>query len=93
MVDYFISFMVGLCTGIATGLKDKDWKEQERMYGARLQEQANAIDYYKRLTKNLVDENAQLRQTQIEKEKPAKYTDEWWKEVAEFNKQLKAQEK
>jgi hypothetical protein len=25
--------------------------------------------------------------------KPAKYTDEWWKEVAEFNKQLKAQEK
>jgi hypothetical protein len=26
-------------------------------------------------------------------EKPAKYTDAWWKEVAEFNKQLKAQEK
>jgi hypothetical protein len=26
-------------------------------------------------------------------EKPAKYTDAWWKEVAEFNKQLKEQEK
>jgi len=24
---------------------------------------------------------------------PPKYSDEWWKEVAEFNKQLKAQEK
>jgi hypothetical protein len=26
-------------------------------------------------------------------EKPAKYTDEWWKKVEEFNKQLRAQEK
>jgi hypothetical protein len=25
--------------------------------------------------------------------KPAKYTDAWWKEVEEFNKRLKAQEK
>lgn len=25
--------------------------------------------------------------------KPAKYTNAWWKEVAEFNKQLKEQEK
>jgi hypothetical protein len=25
--------------------------------------------------------------------KPAKYSDEWWKEVAEFNKQLREQEK
>ena len=25
--------------------------------------------------------------------KPAKYTDAWWKEVEEFNKQLRAQEK
>jgi hypothetical protein len=26
-------------------------------------------------------------------EKPAKYSDAWWKEVAEFNKARKAQEK
>jgi hypothetical protein len=25
--------------------------------------------------------------------KPSKYSDAWWKEVDEFNKQLKAQEK
>ena len=61
MIDLFVSFMVGLLTGIATGFKDKDWKERERMYGARLQEQANTIDYYKKLTKKLVDENTELR--------------------------------
>ena len=61
MIDYFISFMVGLLTGIATGFKDKDWKEQRKVYEARLQEQANIIDYYKRLTKKVVEENAELR--------------------------------
>ena len=61
MIDYFISFMVGLLTGIATGFKDKDWKEQRKVYEARLQEQANTIDYYKRLTKKVVEENAELR--------------------------------
>ena len=29
----------------------------------------------------------------LQEPKPAKYTDAWWKEVEEFNKQLKAQEK
>ena len=61
MIDYFISFMVGLLTGIATGFKDKDWKEQRKVYEARLQDQANTIDYYKRLTKKVVEENAELR--------------------------------
>jgi hypothetical protein len=28
---------------------------------------------------------------EIQTTKPAKYSDEWWKEVDEFNKQLKAQ--
>jgi hypothetical protein len=64
MIDLFISFMVGLCTGIATGLKDKDWKEQQKMYDARLQDQANTIEYYKRLTKKLVEDNAELRKAQ-----------------------------
>lgn len=64
MVDLFISFMVGLFTGFVTGSKDKDWKEQQKMYDARLQDQANTIDYYKRLTKKLVEYNAELRKVQ-----------------------------
>jgi uncharacterized membrane-anchored protein YhcB (DUF1043 family) len=64
MIDLFISFMVGLFTGFVTGSKDKDWKEQQKMYDARLQDQANTIDYYKRLTKKLVEDNAELRKVQ-----------------------------
>jgi len=30
---------------------------------------------------------------EIQEVKPAKYSDAWWKEVEEFNKQLRAQEK
>ena len=61
MIDLFVSFMVGLLTGIATGFKDKDWEAQRKMYDARLQDQANTIDYYEKLTKKLVEENAELR--------------------------------
>ena len=64
MVDLFISFMVGLFTGFVTGAKNTDWKEQQKMYDARLQDQANTIDYYKRLTKKLVEDNAELRKAQ-----------------------------
>jgi flagellar motility protein MotE (MotC chaperone) len=62
MVDLFISFMVGMFTGFVTGSKDKDWKEQQKMYDARLQDQANTIEYYKKLTKKLVAENEALRE-------------------------------
>ena len=61
MIDLFISFMVGLFVGFVTGSKNEDWKEQRKTYEARLQEQANTIDYYKRLTKKVVDENAELK--------------------------------
>jgi hypothetical protein len=64
MVDLFVSFMAGLFTGMVTQTKDKDWEEQRKMYGARLQDQANTIDYYKKLTKKLVEENAILRKAQ-----------------------------
>lgn len=64
MVDLFISFMVGLFTGFVIGSKNTDWKEQQKMYDARLQDQANTIDYYKRLTKKLVEDNAELRKAQ-----------------------------
>ena len=61
MLDLFISFMVGLLVGVSTRFRDKDWEEQQKMYDARLQEQANSIEYYKKLTKNLVNENSELR--------------------------------
>jgi uncharacterized membrane-anchored protein YhcB (DUF1043 family) len=64
MVDLFISFMVGLLVGIAIGFKDTEWKDRQKMYDARLQDQANTIDYYKRLTKKLVEDNAELRKAQ-----------------------------
>ena len=41
---------------------------------------------------NGLDSSINLNKAQADRQKPAKYSDEWWKEVAEFNKQLKAQE-
>ena len=61
MVDLFISFMMGLFIGFVIGSKNTGGKEQRQVYEARLQEQANTIDYYKRLTKRVVEENASLR--------------------------------
>jgi hypothetical protein len=42
--------------------------------------------------KQIIDAN-NLSQNIGQFVKPAKYSDAWWKEVDEFNKQLKAQEK
>jgi len=42
--------------------------------------------------KQIIDAN-NLSQNIGQFVKPAKYSDAWWKEVNEFNKQLKAQEK
>ena len=64
MIEYFVSFMVGLFTGIITRAKDKDWQEQRKIYEARLQEQANTIECYKRLTKKVIEENTELRRKQ-----------------------------
>ena len=64
MTDLFISFMVGLFTGFVVGSKNTDWKDQQKMYDARLQDQANTINYYKKLTKRVVEENAELRKAQ-----------------------------
>ena len=61
MIDLFVSFIAGLFTGMITGSRDKDWEARRKMYDARLQDQANTIDYYKKLTKKLVDENTELK--------------------------------
>jgi hypothetical protein len=51
----------------------------------------NQANYIKHLEEGL-DSSINLNKAQADRQKPAKYSDEWWKEVAEFNKQLKAQE-
>jgi hypothetical protein len=45
-----------------------------------LRQQAEEIEYWK---------DKFNRAMEMQEVKPAKYTDAWWKEVAEFNKQLK----
>jgi len=49
-----------------------------------LRKQAEEIEYWKQMFSKSMD---------MQEAKPAKYSDAWWKEVEEFNKQLKAQEK
>ena len=48
-----------------------------------LRQQQEEIEYWKEMFEKAM---------KTQEIKPAKYSDEWWKEVAEFNKQLKAQE-
>ena len=49
-----------------------------------IKNQAKEIEYWKEKFDKAME---------IQKVKPAKYTDAWWKEVEEFNKQLREQEK
>jgi hypothetical protein len=72
--------------------EEKNWKEEyEKMreaYGSvfvKMQKMYEEIAYWKKMFEKAME----IQENTI---KPAKYTDEWWKEVAEFNKQLKAQE-
>jgi hypothetical protein len=48
-----------------------------------LRKQQAEIEYWKEKFNKAMD---------LQEIKPAKYTDAWWKEVEEFNKQLKVQE-
>ena len=49
-----------------------------------IKNQAEEIEYWKEKFNKVMA---------MQEVKPTKYTDAWWKEVAKFNKQLKAQEK
>lgn len=49
-----------------------------------LRKQAEEIEYWKDKFNKAME---------IQEVKPAKYSAEWWKEVEEFNKQLRAQKK
>ena len=48
-------------------------------------------EYISDLEKGL-DSSINLNKAQAERQKSTKYSDAWWKEVEEFNKQLKEQE-
>lgn len=63
MMDSILAVVIGFFDGLSIP-KQGNWNEQSKMYDARLQEQANAIEYYKKLTKSLVAENTQLRKEQ-----------------------------
>lgn len=60
MIDSIIAVVIGFFAGLCVP-NSGNLNEQLRIYDVRLQEQANTIEYYKKLTKRLVDENAQLR--------------------------------
>ena len=49
-----------------------------------IKQQQEEIEYWKQMFSKSMD---------MQEAKPAKYSDAWWKEVEEFNKQLKAQDK
>jgi len=55
-----------------------------QQYADFVRQQQAEIEYWKEKFNKAME---------LQEPKPAKYTDVWWKEVDEFNKQLKAQEK
>jgi len=63
MIDSIMAVVIGFFAGLCIP-KRSSWDEQRKIYEARLQEQANTIEYYKRLTKTLVEENTELRREQ-----------------------------
>ena len=87
-----------VCENHLVGIGDADFKATATMLRkqqAELTEAGHMIgvlrEYISDLEKGL-DSSINLNKAQAERQKPAKYSDAWWKEVAEFNKQLKAQE-
>jgi hypothetical protein len=70
---------------LADKLEQGHWEGGTREQAATmLRKQAEEIEYWKdKFEKSMA----------MQEVKPAKYTDAWWKEVAEFNKHLKEQEK
>ena len=53
-------FFIGLVVGALLN-RSKDSSEQQKLYEIRYREYQNNIEYYKRLTSKLVEENTQLR--------------------------------
>ena len=73
-----------VCENHLVGIGDADFKATATM----LRQQQAEIE----ALKQIIDAN-NLNQNIGQFVKPIKYSDAWWREVDEFNKQLKAQEK
>ena len=73
-----------VCENHLIGIGNADFKATATM----LRQQQAEIE----ALKQLIDAN-NLNQNIGQFVKPVKYSDAWWREVDEFNKQLKAQEK
>ena len=73
-----------VCENHLIGIGDADFKATATM----LRQQQAKIE----ALKQIIDAN-NLNQNIGQFVKPIKYSDAWWREVDEFNKQLKAQEK
>jgi hypothetical protein len=58
--ELFIIFFVGFLVGAVLN-RSKEDREQERIYEERYKDYEANVQYYKRLVKNLVQENIELR--------------------------------
>lgn len=61
--ELFICFFVGFIVGALT-CRTKEDREQTRIYEERYQQYEDKIAYYKKLTKELVQENSEFRRRQ-----------------------------
>jgi len=61
--EYFILFFIGFIVG-AISCRSKEDREQERIYEERYREHEEKIAYYKKLTRELVEENTEYRRRQ-----------------------------
>ena len=85
---------------LADKLEQGHWEGGTREQAATMlrqqQEQINNLKQWEKRQLDVIESlKLQLHTTLTNRnlEKPAKYSDAWWKEVAEFNKARKAQEK
>ena len=58
--EYFTFFFIGFIVGALLN-RSKEDREQERIYEDRYKEHEEKIAYYKKLTRELADENAEFR--------------------------------
>ena len=61
MIELFCAFLLGLVTGYFSAPRDRDFKEQHKIYADKLQEMQGNIDFYKKWCKQISEENAEFR--------------------------------
>ena len=84
-----------VCENHLVGIGDANFKATATMLRQQ-QEQINNLKQWEKRQLDVIESlELQLHTTLTNRnlEKPAKYSDAWWKEVAEFNKARKAQKK